>query len=83
MASRAMSTIGKSMVSSWNLLGIDSAMCPAELRKQAWAPLARDLPLDRLDAIAHDAPLADLPRPADEILKGRVRLRLVISVNVG
>ena len=57
-------------------------MCPAERRKQAWARLARDLPLDRLDTIAHEAPLADLPRLADEILKGRVRLRLVISVNV-
>jgi acrylyl-CoA reductase (NADPH) len=64
-----------------NLLGIDSAMCPVERRKQVWARLARDLPLDKLDAITTVAPLAELPRLANDILAGRVRGRAVIDVN--
>jgi acrylyl-CoA reductase (NADPH) len=66
-----------------NLLGIDSAMCPVERRRQVWARLARDLPLDKLDACTSVAPLADLPRLADEILAGRIRGRVVIDVNAG
>jgi acrylyl-CoA reductase (NADPH) len=64
-----------------NLLGIDSAMCPVERRKQVWARLARDIPLAELDKITTVAPLADLPRLAGEILAGRVRGRVVIDVN--
>jgi len=63
-----------------NLLGIDSVMCPAEQRRQAWARLARDLPLDKLDAMIVPARLADLPRLAPEILAGRVRGRVVVQI---
>ena len=63
-----------------SLLGIDSVMCPAEKRRQAWARLARDLPLDRLDAMIVPARLADLPRLAPEILAGRVRGRVVVGI---
>ena len=34
-----------------NLLGIDSVMCPKPRREQAWARLARDLPLDLLESM--------------------------------
>jgi len=64
-----------------NLLGIDSAMCPIERRTQVWARLARDVSRTKLDAITSVAPLADLPRLADEILKGKVRGRMVIDVS--
>ncbi|MFQ5468357.1 MAG: MDR family oxidoreductase, partial [Kiloniellaceae bacterium] len=64
-----------------NLLGIDSVMCPAPRRRAAWARLAVDLPLDKLDAMTGTATLADLPRLAEEILKGQVRGRMVIDVN--
>jgi acrylyl-CoA reductase (NADPH) len=63
-----------------SLLGIDSVMCPAEKRRQAWARLARDLPLDKLDAMIVPARLADLPRLAPEILAGRVRGRVVVGI---
>ncbi len=63
-----------------NLLGIDSAMCPVERCKQVWARLVRDMPLATLDAIVRVAPLADVPRLADDILAGRVRGRVVIDV---
>ncbi len=64
-----------------SLLGIDSVMCPSERRLAAWGRLVTDLPMDKLDDATTVAGLADLPRLADDILKGQVRGRLVIDVN--
>ena len=64
-----------------NLLGIDSVMCPGERRRQAWARLGRDLPLDKLDAMIEEATLADLPDLAGRILEGQVRGRVLVDVN--
>jgi len=64
-----------------NLLGIDSVMCPMALRKTAWERLARDLPLDKLDAMIAEVPLDALPGLASRILKGQVRGRTVVNVN--
>jgi len=63
-----------------NLLGIDSVMCPREERVEAWRRLARDLPLDKLDALTETVPLADVPDLAPRILKGEVRGRIVIDL---
>src|SRR5207237_6907663 len=62
-----------------NLLGIDSVMCPRDERIQAWSRLARDLPLDRLEAATQTVPLAEVPALAPRILKGEVRGRIVID----
>ncbi len=64
-----------------NLLGIDSATCPSPRRRAAWARLAADLPLDRLDAMTSEAGLAELPELGAKILEGQVRGRTVIDVN--
>jgi acrylyl-CoA reductase (NADPH) len=64
-----------------NLLGIDSSACPTPRRRQAWARLANELPLDKLDAMTTEAVLGDLPELANKILKGQVRGRLVVDVN--
>ena len=42
--------------------------------------ITRDLPLDLLEALTEDAVLADVPRLGNEILKGRVRGRVVVDV---
>jgi len=63
------------------LLGIDSVYCPQPRRGEAWRRLARDLPLDKLDAMTSVRPLADVPEIAAAILKGQVRGRTVIDVN--
>jgi acrylyl-CoA reductase (NADPH) len=63
-----------------NLLGIDSVMCPYAERLEAWARLARDLPLDRLDRMTETVPLAALPELAPKILEGAVRGRIVVDV---
>src|SRR5262249_43501030 len=62
-----------------NLLGIDSVMCPTPRRQEAWARLARDLPLDLLERMIQSASLGDLPGLADEILAGKVRGRVVVE----
>jgi len=64
-----------------NLLGIDSVMQPYENRVRAWQRIARDLPMDKLEAMITPATLADLPRLGAEILKGQVRGRVVVDVN--
>ena len=63
-----------------NLLGIDSVMCPPDERIEAWRRLARDLPLDKLEALTETVPLADVPALAPRILKGDVRGRIVIDL---
>jgi acrylyl-CoA reductase (NADPH) len=64
-----------------NLLGIDSVMCPPTRRREAWARLGRDLPLDLLDRMTTEVKLEDLPGLAKEILAGKVRGRVVVDVN--
>lgn len=62
-----------------NLLGIDSVYQPAAPRRAAWQRLARDLDLAKLETMILDAGLEDLPRLADEILRGRIRGRVVVD----
>ncbi|MFN3938347.1 MAG: acryloyl-CoA reductase [Gemmobacter sp.] len=64
-----------------NLLGIDSVMRPYEDRVRAWGRIARDLPLDRLEAMIRPATLSDLPDLGAAILKGQVQGRVVVDVN--
>jgi acrylyl-CoA reductase (NADPH) len=63
-----------------NLLGIDSVMQPYDNRIRIWRRLAEDLPLDKLDALTAEIPLADVPKAANDILKGQVRGRLVVTL---
>jgi acrylyl-CoA reductase (NADPH) len=63
-----------------NLLGIDSVMRPYADRVRAWDRIARDLPLDRLEAMIRPAGLADLPALGAAILRGEVQGRVVVDV---
>ena len=63
------------------LCGIDSVYCARPKRDQAWARLAQDLPIDKLDAMTSVRPMADMPEVTADILKGQVRGRTVIDVN--
>lgn len=64
-----------------NLLGIDSVMQPYDNRLRAWTRIAKDLPMDKLDAMVHPATLADLPGLGRDILKGQIKGRVVVDVN--
>lgn len=63
-----------------NLLGIDSVMKPYAGRVTAWDRIARDLPMDRLEAMVQPATLGDLPALGSAILKGAVQGRVVVDV---
>ena len=64
-----------------NLLGIDSVYQPMAPRRTAWQRLARDLDLTKLEGMIVEAELQDLPRLADEILRGRIQGRVVLDPN--
>jgi acrylyl-CoA reductase (NADPH) len=63
-----------------NLLGIDSVLRPRADRLEAWARIARDLPLERLQAMVVPARLEDLPQLGRDILAGQVRGRVVVDL---
>lgn len=64
-----------------NLLGIDSVMQPYDNRLRAWQRIAKDLPMDKLEAMVRPATLSDLPQLGADILKGQVQGRVVVDVN--
>jgi len=63
-----------------NLLGIDSVMRPFEDRQRAWGRIARDLPMEMLEAMIRPAALEEVPGIGADILKGAVRGRVVVDV---
>ena len=62
------------------LLGIDSVMCPIELRKTAWSRLARDLDRTKLTEITHEIGLDQVIDAGAKILAGQVRGRIVVKI---
>ncbi|MFK7943455.1 MAG: acryloyl-CoA reductase [Paracoccaceae bacterium] len=64
-----------------NLLGIDSVMQPYAHRLRAGERIAKDLPMDKLEAMVRPATLSDLPQLGADILKGQVQGRVVVDVN--
>ncbi|MGH9297494.1 MAG: acryloyl-CoA reductase, partial [Acidimicrobiales bacterium] len=62
------------------LAGIESVRAPLELRREAWARLANDLPTDRLDEMTVTGDFEDLPSLGEDIVAGRTRGRVVVAV---
>jgi acrylyl-CoA reductase (NADPH) len=62
------------------LLGIDSVMCPLELRKTAWTRLATDLDRAKLTEITHEIGLDEVIGAGARILAGQVRGRIVVKI---
>ena len=63
------------------LYGIDSVMPPMALRLEAWARLARELDLAKLEALTQEITLAGALQAGADILAGKVRGRLIVNVN--
>jgi acrylyl-CoA reductase (NADPH) len=63
------------------LLGIDSVMCPLELREVAWKRLAIDLESGKLTEITHEIGLSDVIDAGARILSGQVRGRIVVKIS--
>lgn len=62
------------------LIGIDSVLCPYEMRVKAWQRLAKELPKDQLAAATTKVALGDILPWGEKILKGQVKGRLLIDV---
>jgi acrylyl-CoA reductase (NADPH) len=62
------------------LLGIDSVMCPIDLRKTAWSRLASDLDRTKLTEITHEIGLDQVIDYGGKILAGQVRGRIVVKI---
>lgn len=62
-----------------NLLGIDSATCPMEIRTEIWNQLTNEWKPDHLDVISKTILLEDLPSYIDSILRGQIRGRVIIK----
>ena len=63
-----------------SLLGIESVMCPIEVRKTAWARLASDLDHSKLAEIAQEIGLDQVIAAGAKILTGEVRGRIVVKI---
>jgi len=63
------------------LLGIDSVMCPIDVREVAWKRLAGDLDLGKLTEITHEIGLGEVIEAGARILAGQVRGRIVVKIS--
>ena len=72
-------TVFPFILRSVSLLGIDSAACPMEVRKQVWRKLAGEWNMD-LSAVTLEVTLEELDGVIDEILAGRTQGRVLVRV---
>jgi acrylyl-CoA reductase (NADPH) len=63
-----------------SLAGIDSVMCPLELRRQAWNRLGTDLQRAKIEAMTSEIGLPDVIEAAARIVEGRVRGRIAVRI---
>ncbi len=62
------------------LAGIDSVMAPMAKRERAWSRLARDLDPSKLAAVTTTHAFDEVPQLAADILRGKIRGRIVIEI---
>jgi acrylyl-CoA reductase (NADPH) len=62
------------------LIGIDSVMCPMDLRQQAWRRLETEVDRGKIAAMTSEIALADVIDAGARILDGQVRGRIVVKV---
>jgi acrylyl-CoA reductase (NADPH) len=63
-----------------SLIGIDSVMCPMELRQQAWRRLETELDRGKIAAMTSETDLANVTEEGARIVDGQVRGRIVVKV---
>jgi acrylyl-CoA reductase (NADPH) len=74
-------TVAPFILRGVTLYGIDSVMAPMALRQQAWARLAKDLDMAKLDSITKEIGMEAVISTAAALLEGKVRGRVVVNVN--
>ena len=64
------------------LLGIDSQNCPMEHRQKVWEKLATNWKIDQLQSICQEISLEELNFMIDTILKGGIKGRTVVNLDI-
>jgi acrylyl-CoA reductase (NADPH) len=62
------------------LLGIDSAMCPMDIRRDVWRRLATDMKPAALKTTAHEISMSELPHAFATLMRGAARGRFVVRI---
>ena len=63
-----------------SLIGIDSVMCPKEIRSEVWTRLATDMKPQSLQTVAQEISLDGLQDAFATLLSGKARGRFVVNV---
>jgi acrylyl-CoA reductase (NADPH) len=66
---------------SVNLLGMDTISRSVPEKNAAWRRMARDFPLEKLDAMTTIVRLDQVPEWAEKIVQGKVRGRILVDVS--
>lgn len=75
------STVMPFILRNVRLQGIDSVMCPVDVRNKAWHRLLTDLPKSALGDITNIIGLSEVPQTAVDILAGKVQGRTLVDPN--
>jgi acrylyl-CoA reductase (NADPH) len=74
-------TVAPFILRGVTLAGVESVMCPFEIRMTAWNRLAEDLDIDKLETIAQEITLSNATQQAEKLLAGSVRGRTIVDVS--
>ena len=74
-------TVAPFILRGVTLYGIDSVMAPIGGRQEAWARLARDLDVAKLDAMTTEIGLSEAIATGARLLEGKVRGRVVVDIS--
>jgi acrylyl-CoA reductase (NADPH) len=74
-------TVAPFILRGISLIGIDSVMCPTQIRQQAWDRLVQDLDLSKLNNIAEEIGLSEVIDSAESLLARKIRGRRIVDVN--
>ena len=72
-------TVAPFILRGVTLYGIDSVMAPMALRQQAWARLAKDLDMAKLESMTREIGMDAVVSTAAALLEGKVRGRVVVN----
>ena len=75
------STVMPFILRGVSLLGIDSVMAPMQLRERAWKRLSENININKLEEMTIDTSLEQVEVLASDILKGKVRGRVIVNIS--
>jgi acrylyl-CoA reductase (NADPH) len=73
-------TVAPFILRAVSLTGIDSVMCPQDMRREAWKRLAIELDRGKLQTMTNEIGLAEVLDAGKAIMEGRVRGRTVVKI---